>query len=277
MDNILNELKNKICTFSKKQDISVNEIIEFKNSCVVVLAVGGKGQRIKSLTGDSNKNVLKILKTNETLVERVIKMYAKAGIKKFVALVYEYADSIKDVLGNGQKFGVNIIYSYDPQKPVGRGGAILNALLNGSINKKYNLIVHNPDDQIIEDNNFVDEIIYWHLVGQQQGNDATAIVVCSTPYQYTGMKIINGQVKNIEMYPQIPIPAHIGVTVFNKNIYSDFEKLFNLQEKVDFEKVLFPYLTKQKRLFAFGIQNDNWIAVNDPKSYEELNKRLELI
>lgn len=274
MKKALDILQQSICTFAQNSDITEEKVQTFIDSSVVALAVGGRGQRIQALTGDKNKNVLTIGPNNETLVERIIKMYAHAGVKKFVALVYTHADSIIDILGDGSKYGVEITYSHDPGKPVGRGGAVLNALLNGSIPEDHNLIVHNPDDQIINYDNFVHDIIKGHLTGELQGHHATAVVTCSTPYAYTGMNIQNGQVSEIEMYPQIPVPAHIGVTVFNTSIYSYFKELFNLEEKVDFEKILFPKLTQEKKLFAFGIKNDQWIPVNDPKGYESLQKAL---
>lgn len=246
----------------------------FYDKIIVALAVGGRGQRLESVTGGTmNKNVLKV--GEETLVERVIKMYRDAGIKKFVALVYTNADSIFDVLKDGSHLGVNITYSTDPEKPVGRGGAILNALMNKSIPEDHFLIVHNPDDQIVDSENFVKDCLMAHLTGERSGHSATAIVTTATPYAFTGMKIREGSVVEIDMYPMVPIPTHIGVTIFNPDVYSCFKELFNLKEKVDFEKILFPYLSERGKLYSHGIAPDCWIPVNDPKGYESLRSRLK--
>lgn len=271
----LQKLKENICTFEIDETITNEEVQNYIDSAVVALAVGGEGTRLKTVTGTSlNKNALSVGSQGETIVERIIKMYAKAGVKNFVALVFANADSIKDILKDGSQLGVSIKYSHDPEKPVGRGGAVLNALLNGSIYEKQNLIVHNPDDQIVNYDDFVQDIIKGHLTGVKKGGVATAIVTTSTPYTFTGMKINNGSVEEIEMYPQIPVPAHIGVTTFEKSVYPYFKELFNLEEKVDFESVLFPKLAKEKKLFAHGIENEYWIPVNDPKGLEKLQKVL---
>ena len=82
----------------------------------------------------------------------------------------------------------------------------------------------------------------------QKGALATAVVVDGTPYTYTGMKIDHGLVEQIEMYPYIPIPTHVGVTVFSSPVYNYFTKLFDLTKKVDFESVLFPLLAEERRL-----------------------------
>lgn len=276
MKESLQRLKDEICTFNIDLQISEQEIQDYIDNTTVALAVGGQGTRLKTVTGtDVNKNALQVGEQGETMVERIIKMYATAGIRDFVALVFANADSIKNVLKDGSHLGVNITYSYDPEKPVGRGGAILNALMNGSIPREKNLIVHNPDDQIVHTDSFVQDIMRGHLTGVKNNNIATAIVTTSTPYTFTGMMINNGSVEEIEMYPEIPVPAHIGVTVFSPEVYVYFEDLFSLTEKVDFESVLFPHLAKERKLFAHGIENKFWIPVNDPKGLDKLQKALQ--
>jgi len=95
------------------------------------------------------------------------------------------------------------------------------------------------------------DIVAGHLAGVQKGALATAVVVDGTPYTYTGMKIDHGVVEQIEMYPYIPIPTHVGVTVFSSPVYDYFTKLFDLTKKVDFESVLFPLLAEERQLYSF--------------------------
>ena len=67
-----------------------------------------------------------------------------------------------------------------------------------------------------------------------------------------------------------PVPAHVGITVFSPNILPRFKELFRLTEKSDFEKVLFPLLAREKKLWSAGLTKGTWIAVNDLKSYKKL-------
>lgn len=46
-------------------------------------------------------------------------------------------------------------------------------------------------------------------------------------------------------YPFVPIPAHIGVTLFAPAVYPSFDELFSLTEKSDFEAILFPRLAAE--------------------------------
>ena len=272
MKAALNNFKNAIYTPGEIAHISNTELQQFANNCVVALAVVGEGSRLKAMTDSQqvHKTALR-LPGGETMTERTIRIYREAGFRNFVALVFHHAQSVIDALGDGSQLDVHITYSHDPERPVGRGGAIRNALDNGSIPRTRSLIVHNPDDQIIRYNgSFPRDIVAGHLAGVQKGMLATAIVVDGTPYTYTGMKIEHGVVEQIEMYPQIPIPTHVGVTVFSPNVYDYFTKLFDLTKKVDFESVLFPLLAEERRLYSFMIPGKCWLSVNDPKALKQL-------
>jgi NDP-sugar pyrophosphorylase family protein len=272
MKAALDNFRKAIYSPGESAHLSSAELQRFAKNCVVALAVGGEGSRLKGVTESQqvHKTALR-LPNGETMTERTIRMYREEGFRDFVALVFHHAQSVIDALGDGSHLGVHITYSHDPEHPVGRGGAIRNALDNGSIPRTKNLIVHNPDDQIIRyEGSFPHDIVAGHLAGVQRGMLATAVVVDGTPYTYTGMKIDQGVVEQIEMYPYIPIPTHVGVTVFSPSVYGHFIKLFDLTKKVDFESVLFPLLAQEKQLYSYMIPGRCWLSVNDPKALAQL-------
>ncbi|MBU1133273.1 MAG: sugar phosphate nucleotidyltransferase [Patescibacteria group bacterium] len=274
MKKALENLKKEIASFSVSKKLSDEKWKKIADNCVVALMAGGMSKRFSSVSGGENKNSFK-LPNGDTMVEMIIRMYRDAGIKNFVALLFYKGEDIEKLLGDGSSLGVNISYSYDPEKPVGKGGAVRHALDNGSIPKDKYLIVHNPDDVIVEGSGeFPRIIVEGHMSGVEKGALATVVTVSETPHPYTGMKVKDGMVTQIEMYPIIPIPTHIGVTVFSPDVFPLFEELFDLSKKSDFEKVLFPVLSNRKQLFALEVPSNAWIAVNNPKSYEELLKVL---
>ena len=186
-------------------------------------------------------------------------------------MVFHNADSIKDLLGDGSRLGISITYRHDPEHLVGKGGAMRNAIENGSIPADRSCIVHNPDDQIINyGGDFARDAVAAHLAGTRRGMIATAVVADGSPYAFTGMKIEAGVVAQTEMYPYIPIPAHIGVTIFSPAAYEYFLRLFDLTKKIDFESVLFPLLVEERKLYSFGISGQCWLAVNDQKALIKL-------
>src|SRR5450759_2830823 len=277
MKAALDHFRNAIYSPGETAQLSNSELRQFAEQCVVALAVGGEGSRLKAATDSQqvHKTALR-LPNGDTMTERIIRMYRDEGFLDFVALVFHHAQSVIDVLGDGSRLGVRITYSHDPERPVGRGGAIRNAIDNSSIPRAKNLIVHNPDDQIINyEGSFPRDIVAGHLAGVQRGMLATAVVVDGTPYTYTGMKIDRGVVEQIEMYPHIPIPTHVGVTVFSPDVYNYFFKLFDLTKKVDFESVLFPLLARERQLYSFMIPGRSWLSVNDPKALAKLIELLQ--
>jgi len=276
MQKELKDLENKISSFDE-QGLGLNKKFNnFTESCTVVLSAGGEGSRFKDILGDLNVNKCSFaLPNNETMIERVIKMYKNIGFNNFVILVYHQANSIINLLGDGGKYKVKTKYSFDPDKPVGRGGAIKNAISNGVINKNSYLIVHNPDDQIVGDtDSILKSVINKHLYNEEKGAIATAVVVKGSNYEFSGMQVEKDLVTNMEMYPFIPIPCHVGITVFSPAICKYFDEMFDLQKKLDFESVLFPVLTKEKKLYACNIPLESWISVNNEKGLKKLIQSL---
>ena len=278
MINALNKLKEEICKTLPISSMSDEDWDTFRKNTTVALMAGGDSSRFKSVPGseNTNKNSFK-LPNDDTMIEMTIRMYKDAGITDFVALVFHQAETIENLLGNGSSIGVKIRNSHDPERPVDKGGAILNAIKNGSINPSRNLIVHNPDDVILNSTKeFPKLIASGHSNGVKQGGELTVVIVKETPYSYTGMSINQNRVTNIEQYPLIPVPTHIGVTVFSPNalkrLLADFENV----EKFNYETALFPVLANEQKLFSVSIPTEDWLAVNNLKAYTTLLKRLGL-
>jgi len=279
MRKALDQLKSQIATFKDIGALSDSAWQKISQKVTVLLMAGGEGARFTAVAQgqEVNKNSF-VLPNNDTMIEMCIRLYKKSGITNFVALLYHKAESIENLLGDGTKYGVNIKYSYDPGKPVGKGGAVKHAFENNLIPNDHYIVVHNPDDVILDyPGDFPREVISGHLAGEKSGALASVVVVEETPHQFSAMKVSNSFVDQIEMYPMIPLPTHIGITVFSPNIQQMFIELFNYEKKEDFEKKLFPILSEKRKLYAIKISTNCWLAVNNPKSFQDLLKRLNLV
>jgi NDP-sugar pyrophosphorylase family protein len=277
LQTALDQLAKQISSFHEPPKLSDKEWQEFADNTVVALMAGGESRRYAAvLDGEAIQKNAHELPNGDTMIEMAIRSYRDAGIKKFVALVYHNAHTVEDRLGNGSSLGVEIVYSHDPEPPAGKGGAIRNALDNGSIPPGCNLIVANPDDVILDfPGSYVRFVGEAHAEGRKKGMLATAVLAAGQPYASTGMMVVDNAVTDTEMYPLIPVPAHVGITVFSPEILPRFTELFSLDKKCDFEQVLFPLLAKEKKLWSAGLTKGTWIAVNDLKSYKQLVGLLE--
>jgi len=271
----LDNLGNKLANFHDPAAVPDDEWQSFVDNTVVALMAGGESSRFSSVLAgtQANKNAFE-LPNGDTIIEMCIRMYAKAGFKKFVALVFYNAHSIEERLGDGSALGVQITYSYDPEIPVGKGGAVLNALENGSIPENHNLVVVNPDDVVLHFPEFPRYVGEAHIEGMKHGAVATAVLGLGQAYHSTGMMVVDNKVVDTKMYPFIPVPAHVGITLFSPQAYTYFRQNFSLTEKSDFENVLFPILAGEGKLWSAGLTKGLWIAVNDAKSYKQLCNEL---
>jgi len=211
-----------------------------------------------------------------SMIEKAIQDYSSAGFKRFVILTGYLAEKVEEHLGDGSRWGVEIRYSCDPDgRKVGNAGAILNALNNGTLDDASTSIVHNPDDVIVSMSRpYGDVFIEGQVKAKKNGCVATFVVVPDTPFQYSGMIIEKGRVKDVTKYPPIAVPAHTGITIFDPEVYSYFRRLVSLEVESSFENVVCPVLAQENRLFAINIPSESWIPVNDLKGIEKARQAL---
>jgi MurNAc alpha-1-phosphate uridylyltransferase len=90
-----------------------------------ILLSAGRGERMRPLTDTIPKPL--ILINNKPLIFYHLEKLASIGIKNVVINISHLADKIRETVGDGKKFNLNIIYSYEPEALETAGG-ILKAL-----------------------------------------------------------------------------------------------------------------------------------------------------
>jgi NDP-sugar pyrophosphorylase family protein len=91
----------------------------------MVIFCGGRATRLGNLTRDTPKSLIKI--EGKPFLEYQIEILKKQSIKDVILCVGYLSEKIIERIGDGKKFGVNIRYSYDDEKPLGPIGALKNA------------------------------------------------------------------------------------------------------------------------------------------------------
>jgi dTDP-glucose pyrophosphorylase len=91
-----------------------------KNNRVILMA-GGLGTRLRPLTEDMPKPMLKV--GNKPILETIIENFAKYGFVNITISVNYKADMIKEYFGDGANLGVNIDY-IEESKRLGTAGAL---------------------------------------------------------------------------------------------------------------------------------------------------------
>jgi len=239
-----------------------------KREYQLIIPAGGKGVRIQDVTkGEHHKAMLSL--NGDTMIERTLKDYLKAGIKRAIVLTGYRSDELEGFLRKHplQDY-MNIQCSKDPEgtKP-GNAGAILNALDLGFIDEQQPSIVHNPDDVIIAQN-YPYLFIEKHEEYTRMGAMASVVVVPSTKYPYSSLTIgSENRVSTIVKYPEVQIPTHTGVSLFNPEIYAEFREFVSLDKELSFENIIMPYLARSYQLYAIALPTGSWFPINDLKGY----------
>ena len=87
----------------------------------VFLMAGGFGKRLRPLTDDCPKPMLKV--GGKPILETILENFVSAGFRRFYISVHYLAGRIKDHFGDGSRWGVEIRY-IEEESPLGTGGAL---------------------------------------------------------------------------------------------------------------------------------------------------------
>jgi len=86
-----------------------------------MLLAAGEGKRLRPLTEDLPKPMLRI--GGRPVLEYNVRLMAQFGIRDLVINLHHCPKAITDYFGNGERWGVSITYSYEPEL-VGTAGAV---------------------------------------------------------------------------------------------------------------------------------------------------------
>ena len=112
-----------------------------------MILAAGRGERLRPLTDSTPKPLIVV--GGQTLIERHLQRLALAGFREVVINLDHLGDLIRETLGDGSRWGLNIQYSQEPKGALDTGGGIFNALpllgdspfavINGDVYSDYPL------------------------------------------------------------------------------------------------------------------------------------------
>ena len=243
--------KRKIIDLINLEDLE--KTTKYEN--LVIIMSGGKGQRLRPLTKNIPKPLLKINK--KPIIEHIINQAKDNGFCKFVITVNYLAHKIKKYFRDGSRLGVNISY-IEEKKPLGTAGSI--TMLKKIIKKP--VIVVNGD--IFTKLNFLD-FMNFHIQSNSKVTMGVKINEYKNPY---GVVDINkfGDIKKIVEKPS-------NISFVNAGIYIlDHSIIRNLKTKhLDMTDLLQGLINKKMRINAFPIHED-WSDIGNKKDLLSLRK-----
>ncbi len=221
----------------------------------VILMVGGLGSRLRPLTDNIPKPMLKV--GNRPILETIILNFKKNGFSEIILCVSYKSEIIEKYFGDGSSFGVNIKYIHE-NKRMGTAGAL--SLIQETISEPF--FVMNGD--LLTNLNF-EQMLKFHTEHSSIGTMAVREYDYQVPYGVVTIDISNN-IKNIEEKPiknffvsgGIYILEPILLKFIPTNQYFDMPTLFNKIIRNSLKCISFPI-------------HEYWIDIGRLDEYEKAN------
>lgn len=248
---LLDRLDNRVIKF-----IDILKINNMKNR--VILMVGGLGNRLRPLTIDTPKPMLKV--GNKPILHTIVDQFKENNFFDFTFCVNYKSEVVKKYFKNGKHLGVNIEYIFE-KKRLGTAGAL--SLLDSDIDDDF--FVMNGD--LLTDVNFK-EMLHFH---KKQNNVATMCVIeHQIQIPYGVIEAENAQITDI-------IEKPIKIYLVNAGIYLLSPAVLSMIPREEFFDMptLFNNLIKNNKKTGVYKIEDYWLDIGHHDDYIKANSEYE--
>ena len=173
-----------------------------------LLMAGGMGTRLRPLTEKTPKPLLPI--DGEPLLHRLVRQVRDFGVERVYVSVLYLKDLVRDSLGDGSAFGIDVEY-IEESSPLGTAGAI------GMLPREAGpLIVMNGD--ILSDV-CLEAFEAWHTRHSNQVTIASQLWKVDCPF---GLAHFDGQrLERLEEKPTLRLPVNAGIYYFDESLVAE--------------------------------------------------------
>lgn len=227
-----------------------------------LILAGGKGTRLRPLTVYTPKPIVPVL--NRSFLLYQIEILRRAGIKEIILSLNYQPDKIRQLLGDGQDYGVHLRYVTEPM-PMGTAGA-------------YKFAASEiRDATVVFNGDILTDIDISRVVKQHQERRAEASIVLTPVANPSAYGLVEtGTDERVLRFREKPKPeelADLTTNNINAGIYVLEPTVLDIipeGENYSFEYGLFPELLKRgKNFFAFIMRENYWRDIGTPQSYLE--------
>ena len=220
----------------------------------VVLMAGGQGQRLRPLTGDTPKPLLKV--GSKPLLENIIENFRKYGLFNFIITLFYKAEMIEEYFGDGSKWGVNISYLREKNQ-LGTIGAI-------------SLLPELPTDPLIVMNgDLLTEVNYAKILDFHTVNKATG-TICARGFDYQVpygvIEVDKHHLVSLKEKPVHSFFVNAGIYVLEPHILN----LIPQGQPFDITQLFDELLNLKKDVSVFPI-HEYWVDIGRLEDYKRAN------
>lgn len=219
-----------------------------------VLMVGGLGTRLRPLTEDTPKPMLKV--GNKPILQTIVEKFAEYGYTNIVMCVNYKSHVIQDYFGDGSKFGVNIEYILEEQR-MGTAGAL--SLLKEKPTEPF--FVMNGD--LLTNVNF-EHLHDFHLSNNSLGTMCVREYDFQVPY---GVVNIDGsKILSIEEKPVHKFFVSAGIYMLSPDALEYIPE----NEFYDMPTLFDKFINENKNAISFPLR-EYWLDIGRMSDFERAN------
>lgn len=222
----------------------------------VVLMAGGLGTRLRPLTENCPKPLLKV--GDKPIMEIILESFIQQGFFNFYISVNYKADMIEEYFGDGSRYGIHIRYLRE-RKRLGTAGAL--SLLPDTIGESA--LVMNGD--------LLTKVDFGQLLDCHRYRQADA-TMCVREYRYQipyGVVDIDDgddwEIKGIKEKPAHSVFVNAGIYMLRPEVIRDIPK----DTYFDMTDVFADNLKKKRKNVAFPIR-EYWMDVGRMEDFERV-------
>ncbi|MAG15834.1 nucleotidyltransferase [Candidatus Woesearchaeota archaeon] len=223
-----------------------------------LILAGGIGTRLQPITFEVPKPLLTV--HDKTLLEHLFDLFKKYGIKNIILSIGYKGEKIKEAIGNGRKFGVNVTY-VEESKALGTAGPL--KLAKPFLTDTF--IVSNADE--LKELDLMDMYIF------HKENKATATIALASVQDPSAYGVAKLQGNRILEFIEKPKKENAPSNLINSGIYILEPEVIDLIPDgfSMLEKDIFPRLAREGRLYGYPFSGQ-WLNTGTLELYEQAIK-----
>ena len=217
----------------------------------ILLMAGGMGSRLAPLTNEIPKPLLKV--GNKPIIETIMENFIKSGFSNLFISTFYKRDKIKNFIGNGDKWEIEVSY-VEESEPLGTAGCL--SLLPNTI----------EDPLIVMNGDVLTKINIKSLLDYHASMEA-AITMCSRDFSYQvpyGVITSNdGLFEKITEKPINSSQVSAGIYVINPGVLKNIEK----NKFLDMPTLINDSAKNNLKVAVFPI-HEYWLDIGQKRDFE---------
>lgn len=226
----------------------------------VVVMAGGKGTRLRPLTNNTPKPLLKV--GGKPIIEHNIERLSLFGMDDFWITVNYLGEQIQQYLGNGNQKNLNINYVWEDE-PLGTIGSV----------SKIETFIH--DYVLVTNSDILTNLDYEDFFLRFIEHNADFAVV-TIPYKvdvpYAVLETSNGHVMNFKEKPTYTYYSNGGIYLMKREVTEGIPKnsFYNTTDLME------ELISSGKKVLSYPLSG-YWLDIGKPEDFEKAQEDIKTI